>query len=97
LNKYSTNSYYHFDFNAKQESSSQDLNQRIDKFILDYTKHVSTNNFEFASNDKSAGSFKQHFIARINCLDCVDRSNVIASRIGENFVRKVYANILSKY
>lgn len=31
----------------------------------------------------------QTFIARVNCLDCIDRTNVILARIGEGYLNQV--------
>jgi hypothetical protein len=42
-------------------------------------------------NDKR--THKQQFIPRVNCLDCIDRTNVICCRIGECFVKKVMAKL----
>ena len=34
--------------------------------------------------------YQQNFIARVNCLDCIDRTNVMCCRIGEAFVKKAF-------
>lgn len=93
----SCNSHYlnfiRFDFNAICKSNSERISS-----LLKYTEKVTHSiGFSFLDPAKDSVFCKQIGIHRVNCLDCLDRTNVIQSHIAfdalSSFLRQANSSI----
>lgn len=82
--------YVYFDFNEEIRNKENSINQIIDRFVEKHTDVFAPSENFFCVDRYNGKVFReQASLARINCLDCLDRSNVIMSRISLLFLRQV--------
>jgi hypothetical protein len=88
-------SYFHFDLNKVMEEEdgqfqiSQFVHKHYSVFFGDYPFSVLQNITLTPKFIQSVYLSLYFRVPRINCLDCLDRTNVMMARISENFLKAV--------